>query len=86
VCGQRGNAQGTVRQLTEGNLKSIAARVDVPTYRRVVRTIVAYRASDTGRADARGRIQGRIQVTYKAAKQTHAQHKGRPLTGPPSPI
>lgn len=25
---------GTVRQLTEGNLKSIAARVDVPTYRR----------------------------------------------------
>jgi hypothetical protein len=40
--------------------------------RRVVRTIVRYRASATGRADARGRFQGKLHVTYKATKQTRA--------------
>jgi hypothetical protein len=40
--------------------------------RRVVRTIVLYRASATGRADVRGRYNGKLHVTYKAAKQTRA--------------
>jgi hypothetical protein len=40
--------------------------------RRVVRTVVLYQASVTGRADARGRFQGKLHVTYKAAKQTRA--------------
>jgi hypothetical protein len=40
--------------------------------RRVARTIVLYRASATGRADARGRYNGKVHVTYKAAKQTRA--------------
>jgi hypothetical protein len=40
--------------------------------RRVVRTIVVYQASVLGRADAHGRFQGKLHVTYKAATQTRA--------------
>ena len=40
--------------------------------RRVVRTIVVYRASATGRAGARGRFQWQVHVTYHAARPTRA--------------